>query len=398
MSLLNVNQFNTVDSVNVALDGSIPVAIQFGDNLWSSNYPDGILLSKGTTAERSATPIDGYIRYNTDLAEFEGFTNAGWRPTGQLTIDGSAVLPSRSLISDNSTGTFLIGSEDFGISVGGSLRIEVTADETFICDELRVDGILGGNPAFLRITTPNTEIGSLTWSDNDNTLPTVEAFIRYDHPNDLFEFSGDGSAITFEIDNATNETTFNTTTIFVNPIIASVGSAGSPAIRFDDANTGIYQRNSDEVNTTVGGVERFRVSSTEVQVRTNFQTNFIHTRGPNANDMEITETLTNSLLATQTNTTLFTFDGNDFQAVIVEYLVQKGAGANTGHTVGTFHIVVDELATVVDFVDMPTAILGAHGITFAASISTGTVTVDYTSGAGVTAKMIYVIKRWGFSP
>lgn len=575
MSLLNVNQFNIVDSSDVALDGSIPVAIQFGDNLWSSNYPDGILLSKGTTAERSITPIDGYLRYNTDLSLLEGFTNGGWRPTGQLTIDGFAPTPSRSFISDPNTGTFLLGPDDFGIAAGGSLRVEVTADETFIFNELLVDGILNGGPAFLRITTPNTETGSLTWSDNDNTLPDVEAFIRYNHSTEKFEFSvGTSPLVTFEIDGTTGETTFfdvvnfdaavnftvpvvansftsidgftfimdsdddDTSSVFkiqkhssvdtgfevnqdgsvqangVDPGGPAAGSSGTktdpafrfanspttgwyfntfpintmtatfededkilindqaitfteelrapdgaaggigpsitfssdsgiglfkvgadelgisagllhvasfdttglviqgskvlripnasavaPSIRFDDPNTGIYQRNSDEVNITVGGAERLRISSTEVRVRTNFQTDFTHTRGDGSTgvDMEVTKTQEETLLANQASTPFLLlsglkFDGNTFQAMIVEYLVQK---VGVGSDVGTFHIVVDDTASTVDFVNTVQATVGASGITFAASISAGTVTVNYTSGAGVTATMRYVIKRWG---
>jgi hypothetical protein len=40
-----------------------------------------LLIPKGTTAQRSAVPVNGEIRYNTDTAQFEGYQGGAW---GQL--------------------------------------------------------------------------------------------------------------------------------------------------------------------------------------------------------------------------------------------------------------------------------------------------------------------------
>jgi len=40
-----------------------------------------VLVSKGTTAQRPAVPVNGQIRYNTDNNQFEGYANGAW---GQL--------------------------------------------------------------------------------------------------------------------------------------------------------------------------------------------------------------------------------------------------------------------------------------------------------------------------
>ena len=40
-----------------------------------------LLISKGTTAQRPAVPVNGQIRYNTDTAQFEGYQGGAW---GQL--------------------------------------------------------------------------------------------------------------------------------------------------------------------------------------------------------------------------------------------------------------------------------------------------------------------------
>jgi hypothetical protein len=40
-----------------------------------------LLIPKGTTAQRSAVPVDGEMRYNTTTAQFEGYQGGEW---GQL--------------------------------------------------------------------------------------------------------------------------------------------------------------------------------------------------------------------------------------------------------------------------------------------------------------------------
>ena len=41
--------------------------------------PMTLLLPKGNTGERPLTPENGQIRYNTDTAELEAYTNGQWR-------------------------------------------------------------------------------------------------------------------------------------------------------------------------------------------------------------------------------------------------------------------------------------------------------------------------------
>ena len=40
-----------------------------------------LLIPKGTTAQRSAVPVNGEMRYNTDTSQFEGYQGGAW---GQL--------------------------------------------------------------------------------------------------------------------------------------------------------------------------------------------------------------------------------------------------------------------------------------------------------------------------
>jgi len=47
------------------------------------NTPNNLLIPKGTTAERPASPVNGMVRYNTDLntpyGEFEVYQGSSWR-------------------------------------------------------------------------------------------------------------------------------------------------------------------------------------------------------------------------------------------------------------------------------------------------------------------------------
>lgn len=40
------------------------------------------VIASGTTAERPASPVDGNIRFNSDLGQFEGYSNGSWSGLG----------------------------------------------------------------------------------------------------------------------------------------------------------------------------------------------------------------------------------------------------------------------------------------------------------------------------
>jgi len=41
-----------------------------------------VKLPVGTTAERSGSPVDGMIRYNSTLGRYEGYSNSAWSGLG----------------------------------------------------------------------------------------------------------------------------------------------------------------------------------------------------------------------------------------------------------------------------------------------------------------------------
>jgi hypothetical protein len=80
---------------------------------WSNaanlNFGTGaILISKGSTAQRPAG-VGGYLRFNTDINQFEGYDGAAWASVGGSAIsdDNSTTSYIYPLFSANTTGTAL---------------------------------------------------------------------------------------------------------------------------------------------------------------------------------------------------------------------------------------------------------------------------------------------------
>lgn len=218
MSLITLNQINIVDATVIALDGSLIVARQFTDNLWSSNYEGAVLLPRGGPIARDAEILvatDGYIHYNTNSLEFEGFTNSDWRPIGQLTRDGTAADPSRSFITDPDTGSFLNSIGTYSIVAGGVERFQVTSTAAIAISVI--------DDTLFNIITPDDKTGTIRWSDTS----ADRAYIRYNHLTDKFEFSGDGTNVAISINGVSNDITvdsdivFNGSVSFAGPLTSS---------------------------------------------------------------------------------------------------------------------------------------------------------------------------------
>ncbi len=369
MSLINLNQINVADATGVvAIEGAILVLSQSDSNLWSSNVNGALYAPSGTSAERDAiiiTPVEGHMRHNTDLQEFEVYANSAWRPIGQLTQDGTVLLPSRSFVNAPDTGSFLRAGADYAIAVNGDLRIEVNDTQTFICDILTVDGTVNNVPAVLNIQTPSTDTGSLNWKED--SIPTPKAFIRYNHTTSVFEISGNGLATSFHIDNSTNETTFD-----------------------NDVHI--------DANADVSG-------NVEITGTTTFK-DTLFLGDPGVETVELLPANIETIIV-GTNVGLsapLTYDGLTYHAVIVDYLFERtgtAAGTNDGLIVGTLHIASNGVTATLT--DTTTAIIGspvAAAPLFNTNpfVAAGTVTVQYNMGVGSgggSAFLKYTVKRWG---
>lgn len=63
----------------VAFDGTANITLSVVDK---DSGTGSATLPAGTTAQRSASPVNGQIRYNTDTNEFEGYQNGSWAGIG----------------------------------------------------------------------------------------------------------------------------------------------------------------------------------------------------------------------------------------------------------------------------------------------------------------------------
>jgi len=94
---------------NVALDDTTVVVKT--SNTGSAELPNG------TTAQRDGSPNNGYLRYNTTLNSFEGYTSAGWGSVGggATGAGGDAVFQENEL---NVTTSYTLTTGKNAMSVG----------------------------------------------------------------------------------------------------------------------------------------------------------------------------------------------------------------------------------------------------------------------------------------
>lgn len=74
----------TALSGSIAADGQTPITgalVGIGDTIQFGGTGQ-IAIPAGTTAQRSASPYVGMIRYNTTYAQFEGYSDGTWSQVG----------------------------------------------------------------------------------------------------------------------------------------------------------------------------------------------------------------------------------------------------------------------------------------------------------------------------
>jgi hypothetical protein len=94
-----------VDSTNNRvgiLDATPAVTLDVG------TATDAIFVPSGTTAQRPGTPSNGYLRYNSDDAQFEGYADGAW---GAIAGSGSgSAIEPQIFAGDGSTVDFTLTS------------------------------------------------------------------------------------------------------------------------------------------------------------------------------------------------------------------------------------------------------------------------------------------------
>ena len=103
--------FDQIGALNVGGNLTLTTFTASGDGTFSGTGQ--VKLPAGTTAQRSGSPVDGMLRYNSDLDSFEGYVDGVWGGIGGAQA-GGAIMTNKDVASVSYT----IASGENGLSVG----------------------------------------------------------------------------------------------------------------------------------------------------------------------------------------------------------------------------------------------------------------------------------------
>lgn len=134
------NAWLTIGDATAANLGLLPLTGGTLTAFLSSSNTDYWKIPVGTTAQRPGSPVNGMIRYNTDLTSFEGYNGTTWAPIG----GGGYVVTSVA-----------------SISAGGTISSSTT-------DNRQLRHVQGNAAAVSASTTPFGAVGG--WKDGTEIL------------------------------------------------------------------------------------------------------------------------------------------------------------------------------------------------------------------------------------
>jgi hypothetical protein len=95
-----------------------------------------VLVSKGTTAQRPVSPVNGQIRYNTDTNQFEGYQGGQWGQLGGGATGGGGdevFVENSRVVTTNYTLSTGKSAESVGpIVVNSGISVTVPSGERWV--------------------------------------------------------------------------------------------------------------------------------------------------------------------------------------------------------------------------------------------------------------------------
>ena len=171
---------------------------------------DSILLPKGTTAQRPAAPVQGYVRYNTDINTFEGYgagnawgSLGGVKDTNQDTFIAAESFPTSNddalrFINSNNESMRIIRGGFVGISnIAPSERLELSGGNAKFNSNIYILNRLGigaSNPAVSLDITGTDSILLPKGTTAQRPAAPVQGYVRYNTDINTFEGYGAGNA------------------------------------------------------------------------------------------------------------------------------------------------------------------------------------------------------------
>ena len=130
IGFLYTDATNVVTAFDYFVALTVGALTSTGDGTFSGTGQ--VKLPAGTTAQRSGSPADGMLRYNTDLDSFEGYVDGIWGGIGGAQA-GGAIITNK----DEATVDYTIAAGENGLSVGpvtvaSGISITVSAGQRWL--------------------------------------------------------------------------------------------------------------------------------------------------------------------------------------------------------------------------------------------------------------------------
>jgi len=223
-----------------------------------------------TNANRLGLSVGG----NLGLEIVSGTSVTSWYPN--YGVDGSATAPTYSFNSGTNTGAYLVGGSGWGVSVGGTLRFDISTTAFTGTLPWRGQDGTAGAPAIsfsgdtdtgvyrsgansldfaaggLRIAALQTSGGVGRFYAGDGTVALPGVSFLSDAASGMYST---GVGFLAFATGGTRRMQLSSTQVYATvPFQPDDGSAGTPIFSFNsDSDTGIYRRAANAVSFTAGG-------------------------------------------------------------------------------------------------------------------------------------------------
>ena len=123
-----VSAFGAATEIEIGSSGIIPGNFVINNDYIRFTSVYNLKIPTGSTGERGDTPTQGYIRFNTDIGQFEGYDGIAWNTLGGVRdVDGNTYIITESSpgANENELMFYTDGLERMNLSVN-TLRIDDT--------------------------------------------------------------------------------------------------------------------------------------------------------------------------------------------------------------------------------------------------------------------------------